>query len=173
MNILYSGPYTDDHGFNLLLRSFELLASHPHLSSFLQFTFTRISDDSILRLPTVFIDLYTCTFHSNLTFSSYSSLLNNIDICLVLQSSSLSKTHFPSKIIEYLQHSKKVITTYYSLELSKFSQFIHFIDESPEQLFACFSDISSLGEINRHDLQSTLLDASLIESEALNHFLLS
>ena len=171
MIILFSGPYNENHGFSLFLEGLKFLFNDNSIRSFPKIIFTRIDDTSIARVQQELPSYADYSFYPLLSYDTYLSILKDINVCFVLQSPRLSKTHFPSKIIEYICLFKKVITTYHSKELAEFSEFIGFITPTSRDVFIALKNLKLPSVNDTQILIDKLSQASLIESENLFDFL--
>ena len=78
--ILYSGPYNDYHGFDLildLLREWHELHCHNNY----KFIFTRIDPESKSQVLQYTSSHLSLEFYPQLSYASYLTLLNSVDIC--------------------------------------------------------------------------------------------
>ena len=168
--ILYSGPYNSNHGFDLilgLLREWHDLHNLNHFN----FIFTRIDAESKSKVLHHTSPHLTLHFYPELTYASYLSLLNSIDICLVLQSPLLSATHIPSKINEYLRMHKRIITTYSSEDIMLFSEWITFINPCVNELDQSLHLSTVLNYDQTLKLKSLIASVSTTQALQLKNFL--
>lgn len=101
--VLYSGPYTPDHGRDLFLEALQRLRDRRELGAY-SFHLTGRPPSAFASIARDIARDATLTFHGLLEERAYRTLLAHMDVGLALQRSSgaYAETNVPSKAYEYM-----------------------------------------------------------------------
>lgn len=144
LEVLFSGPYRDEHGLSLLIDAIAILERDPAVSM-LSFHFTGNLGLAARSRLEACLSAHSATFHGFIDRSSYLKVLSQCDVGLALQlrQGSVGDSHVPSKAFEYLAAGELVV----ACDVGDFAalgpdRLVLLADESAEELATVLCDLS-------------------------------